>query len=289
MSDTPTVSVLMTIYNRERYVAQAIESVLASTFRDFELVVVDDGSKDKSFEIAQRYIGDARVKLHRNEKNLGQFENRNHAASLGRGKYLKYLDSDDYIYPHGLEVMVSCMERFPEAGIGLARKEEIGTPYPVLLSPEEVYRKHFSGNGFLSNAPTSSIYRADAFRAVDGFLEGYHYGDSQLLLKLCARFPTLLLPPGLTWWRAHEDQANALQQKDLVCLAQYFHEELKALESEDCPLQGADRERAISWLKGLQVRKLARLGTKNPGAVAELFRESGLVSSDIRYLFRKPR
>ncbi|HEV2714429.1 MAG TPA: glycosyltransferase family A protein, partial [Terriglobales bacterium] len=96
---TPLVSVLMTAYNREKYIAEAIESVLASNFKDFELIIVDDCSKDRTAEIARRYTSDSRVQVHVNEKNLGDYPNRNRAASLARGKYLKYLDSDDVIYP----------------------------------------------------------------------------------------------------------------------------------------------------------------------------------------------
>ena|SRR5674476_1029541 len=88
----PAVSVLMTAYNREKYIAEAIESVLAQTFTDFELVVVDDGSKDHTVDIARRYSKDPRVSVHINEKNLGDYPNRNRAASLARGRYLKYLD-----------------------------------------------------------------------------------------------------------------------------------------------------------------------------------------------------
>ena len=117
-NDKPLVSVLMTTYNREKYLAIAVESVLASTYENFELIIVDDQSKDKSYEIALSYAQkDKRVKVFKNEKNLGDYPNRNKAASLANGKYLKYVDADDMIYPTGLEVMVSGMEKFPEAGI----------------------------------------------------------------------------------------------------------------------------------------------------------------------------
>src|ERR1041384_4534965 len=102
----PLVSLLITAYNREQFVAEAIESVLAQTFTDFELIVVDDGSQARTIEIARRYCKDSRVQVHVNKKNLGDYANRNRAASFARGKYLKYLDSDDVLNPHGLEVMV---------------------------------------------------------------------------------------------------------------------------------------------------------------------------------------
>src|ERR1044072_333802 len=103
----PIVSVLTTAYNREKNIGQSIESVLASTLTDFELIIVDDGSKDRTVEIEKKYAQiDARVKVYVNEKNLGDYPNRNKAANYAKGKYLKYVDSDDVIYEHTLEVMV---------------------------------------------------------------------------------------------------------------------------------------------------------------------------------------
>jgi len=112
MENNPLVSVLMTAYNREQFIAEAIESVLASTFTNFELIIVDDCSTDKTIEIAKKFeMIDSRVKVYKNDNNLGDYLNRNMSASFAKGKYLKYLDADDLIYPHGLEVMVAAMEK----------------------------------------------------------------------------------------------------------------------------------------------------------------------------------
>src|SRR4051812_47750099 len=97
VTDLPLVSVLMTSYNREKYIAQAIESVIASTYSNLELIIVDDCSKDSTVSIARSYAeNDKRVKVYVNEKNLGDYPNRNKAASYATGKYLKYVDADDY-------------------------------------------------------------------------------------------------------------------------------------------------------------------------------------------------
>ena len=96
MNDSPLVSLLMTSYNREKYIGFAIESVLASTYTNWELIIVDDGSIDKTVEIAQQYEKkDGRIRFYRNEKNLGDYPNRNKAASYAGGKYIKYVDADD--------------------------------------------------------------------------------------------------------------------------------------------------------------------------------------------------
>ena len=111
----PLVSVLMTAYNREKYIAEAIESVLASTYTHFELIIVDDRSADQTVSIAKEYeTRDQRIKVYVNEENLGQFPNRNKAATYARGKYIKYLDSDDRLYDFSLDYCVNMMEKNPE-------------------------------------------------------------------------------------------------------------------------------------------------------------------------------
>src|SRR5947209_14682770 len=160
----PYVSILTTAYNREAFIGDAIESALASKFEDFELIVVDDCSSDRTVEIAKRYTTDPRVRIFVNEKTLTDYANRNHAAQLARGHYLKYLDSDDVIYPHGLEVMVASMDKFPNAALGICRPPSPERPYPIQISPEQAYREHFLERGLFAAAPSSSIIRADAFR-----------------------------------------------------------------------------------------------------------------------------
>src|SRR4051794_39573356 len=107
----PLVSVLMTAYNRQQFIAEAIESVLGSTYKNFELIICDDSSTDDTLAIAKRYaLRDERVKVYSNPKRLGQFPNRNRSSEYAKGKYIKYLDSDDIILPDGLEYCVTEME-----------------------------------------------------------------------------------------------------------------------------------------------------------------------------------
>ncbi|MEJ0081053.1 MAG: glycosyltransferase family A protein [Puia sp.] len=95
----------MTCYNREKYIGEAIESVLASSYSNLELIIVDDHSSDDTVNIGRAYAEkDNRVNVYLNEKNLGDYPNRNKAASYARGEFLKYVDSDDYIYPWGLGI-----------------------------------------------------------------------------------------------------------------------------------------------------------------------------------------
>ncbi len=151
----PGISVLMTTYNREKYVEAAIQSVLNSTFTDFELIVTDDGSTDSTVRIVEKMAQhDTRIKLHINPTNLGDYPNRNQAASHATGKYLKYVDADDLIYPWGLQILWDCMEQSPAARWGLCSlAQDRDRPFPFQLNPAEAYRYHYLGPGLFTKPP----------------------------------------------------------------------------------------------------------------------------------------
>src|SRR3712207_1346423 len=99
MPDSPTISVLMSVYNGERYLAAAMDSILGQTFTDFELIVIDDGSKDSSPAILKGYAKrDTRVKLTLRE-NKGLTVTLNEAFGKSSGKYLARMDCDDVALP----------------------------------------------------------------------------------------------------------------------------------------------------------------------------------------------
>ena len=208
--NSPAISVLMTTYNREKYVGAAIESVLNSSFKDFELVIVDDRSKDKTVEIVREWQAkDDRVKLFINEQNLGDYPNRNQAAAHATGKYLKYVDADDLIYPWGLQILWDCMERFPEAGWGLCSlAQDKARPFPFVLDTAEAYRYHYLGPGLFHKAPLSSIIKKELFDAVGGFEPGRMVGDYEMWHRLALKSPVALMPHGVVWYRAHDDQES---------------------------------------------------------------------------------
>jgi GT2 family glycosyltransferase len=112
----PKVTVLLPVYNGERYIAAAIESILVQTFRDFQLLVIDDGSEDGTFDVCAGY-DDPRITLVRNEKNLGLIATLNKGLNLCRGDYIARLDCDDFSFPNRLARQVEFMERNPEVGV----------------------------------------------------------------------------------------------------------------------------------------------------------------------------
>lgn len=202
----PLVSVIIPVRNYERYIAAAIESVLAQKLTDYELIIVDDCSTDQTPEIVARYVDGGRIRLVRNETNLGQFPAHNRGAGLARGKYLKFLHGDDIMYPHCLEMMVALMEAFPDAGLGISYNP---WPWvaPHLFSPLEAWRAHVAGQtGMFSEGPSGTVFRADAFRQAGGYDKRFRSGDCEMNLRMAMRFSVLLLPNGLWWYRSHDKQ-----------------------------------------------------------------------------------
>jgi glycosyltransferase involved in cell wall biosynthesis len=268
----PAISVLMTAYNRERFIAEAIESVLSSSFADFELVVVDDASRDRTAEIARQYaLRDARISVVVNESNLGDYPNRNRAARLARGKYLKFVDSDDAIYPHGLEVMFSTMERFPSAALGLSAYGFNHRPHPVLLSPRDAYELEFlDGLDLFGRAPGSAIIRAEPFWQIGGFSGLNQLGDLETWLALARSFPVVTLPAALCWSRVHDAQE---QHYDSLATkaALRFRLQRDALLDAACPLTPAEATWAMENLRRRQGVAFLQM-FRRPRAVAEAIR-----------------
>lgn len=202
------LSVIITSYNREDFIAEAIESVLSSSYKDYELIISDDGSTDNTINIINRYaLKDERIKIYTCEKNKGQFENRNLAASYAQGTYIKYLDSDDIIYPFSLQIMMDAMIKFPDAGLGFCIKYEDGLkPYPYLINPEDAYLTHYLKQELLMIGPSGLIIKKEAFDLVKGFEFFGMPSDNHLTLKIAGKYPLVALQRDLFWWQTHPGQ-----------------------------------------------------------------------------------
>lgn len=271
----PLVSVLMTTYNREKYLAQAVESVLASTYANFELIIVDDQSKDSSLSIAREFAAnDPRVKAILNEKNLGDYPNRNKAASLAKGKYLKYVDADDLIYPTGLEVLVNGMERFPEAGFGLGSlPQDKFRIFPFMLTPEEAYQRHYFKEQLFHKAPLSAIIRRDVFDAVGGFTGRRYLGDFEMWHILAARYPVVLMPHGIVWYREHEEQEMQNNRTDFTIPFKYLQCAEEMINRPECPLSADDRRKALEKLHWNQARYILGVGKNHSRKIMQELRK----------------
>jgi glycosyltransferase involved in cell wall biosynthesis len=121
--DMPKISVLMPLYNVENFIAQAIESVLNQTYTDFELIIVDNCSTDRSVEIARNYESDKRVKIFENDENIGAVRNWNQCMLYASGEYLKFLFADDYFKTNALEEFIKPFESDPSISLVIGSAE----------------------------------------------------------------------------------------------------------------------------------------------------------------------
>ena len=107
----PLVSIVMPAYNSEQYIERAITSVINQSVNDWELLVIDDGSKDHTCQIVkQMAMEDSRIRLYCNESNMGVAKTRNRALDMSRGAYVAFLDSDDMWYPQKLENQIRAIK-----------------------------------------------------------------------------------------------------------------------------------------------------------------------------------
>lgn len=165
---SPTVSVVMPVYNVEQYVADAVCSVLDQSFQDFELLIVDDGGNDASMDIC-RLFSDPRIRII-SQKNRGLAGARNTGIRNARGKYVAFIDSDDLWRPRKLAIHVAHLEKQKTVGVSYAASllvDDAGAPIGVIQSPklsgiraEDVFLRNPVGNG---SAP---VIRREALDAI---------------------------------------------------------------------------------------------------------------------------
>ena len=230
---SPRITVFMAVYNRADVVRGAIDSVLAQTFGDFELLVIDDGSTDGSAKIVDSYA-DPRVRLVVHDRNQGIPRTRNEGLDLARGEYLAILDSDDYAYPRRLERQVDFLDRRPEiAAVGswavrMSPKGKARTLLIRVTDPREI-RAHILYVSCFKN-PTMTA-RTDVLRAYR-YREAFSIcQDIDLWSRVSADHPLANLPEFLVRYRSggssHGDTALTREMRIRV-----IRDQLEALEIE---------------------------------------------------------
>jgi len=140
---TPKVSVLMPVYNGEIYIEQALESLLAQSEQDWELVVVDDGSTDSTPQILAKF-NDARIKVV-HQKNSGEACARNAGLEHAQGKYIAFLDADDFYFPNALEDLSSFLDLHPEYGVAYSNGQICDSNNQPLMTLSEIRPGLYTG------------------------------------------------------------------------------------------------------------------------------------------------
>ena len=215
----PKVSVLMSVYNGERYLREAIDSILNQTFQDFEFIIIDDGSTDRTKEIIRSY-NDLRIRLFNNEKNIGLTKSLNRGIELCRGEYIARMDGDDVSLPMRLEKQVEFMMVNNDVGISGTWNRSIGQNvgvndhYPI--SDSEIRCMLLFNNTFCH---PSLIIRRQAIES-----NGLSYNsrlqyaqDYDLVVRGSEHFLLANIPEVLVSYRSHPDQIAMNKRKDQIC------------------------------------------------------------------------
>lgn len=210
------VSVIVPTYNRARMVCEAIDSVLAQTLREFELILVDDGSTDGTGEVIRdRYGGEPRLRYVAQE-NGGTAQARDHGLREARGEFVALLDSDDLWLPRHLESQVACLDAHGDADLVVCDARYEGGERKGTIFGEKDYRLPDSIDALSKAAwalPGTMLMRTDAVRAL-GFRSEFPYAeDTDFLWRLnLAGRQVRANPEVLTVYRHHDGGGEATQK-----------------------------------------------------------------------------
>jgi len=214
----PKVSAVIPTYNRRALVHKAIDSVLAQTYRDFELIVVDDGSTDGTENDLKTRYGDLITYIR--QENQGESAARNRGIAQARGEYIAFLDSDDLWSPDKLARQVPELDNNPGAAVVFCQAWQIDGngkklgQHPLCrnaAATDFTLERLLMFNRIPAGASTC-LLRRSALERVGGFADDIHYGDEwDLWLRLAAETEMLFVAEPLAFYRRHRDtQSHSL-------------------------------------------------------------------------------
>ncbi|WP_263357934.1 glycosyltransferase [Acidicapsa ligni] len=210
---SPSISVVMSVFNAERFLREAIESILEQSFRDFEFIIIDDGSTDGSSSIIESYrSSDPRLYVHRQE-NRGLIESLNLGCGLARGKYIARMDADDIAIRERFHLQIDFMEAHPEVGVvggvveiidakGKLARDQSTVP----LDNSDIQRELLEHSVLWH--PTV-LMRKSTFVSVGGYRKITDAEDFDLWLRIAEQSHLANLPEVLLKYRIHPTQISA--------------------------------------------------------------------------------
>ena len=205
-------SVIIPLYNKAPYIRKALESVLAQTYADYELIIVDDGSTDGSAEIAEAILQDPASRLIASspnrlirQANSGVSAARNNGVAQASGDYIAFLDADDWWEPTYLECMAQLIEDYPEAGLYASNYVyyKPGKTHVALNIPTGYinYPKAYYEGGAMPVTSITAIMPRAVFDEMGGFPLGIKLGEDFLLwAKTALLYPVAFLNEALAWY-----------------------------------------------------------------------------------------
>lgn len=289
----PAISVVMPVFNGARFLDEAIDSVLSQSWRDLELILVDDGSTDSSRSIAERRAADdrrVRTIAHAANANRGVAASRNAGVAVARARLIAFIDADDRWTPTKLAEQHAIMTRHPEIGLlagathywrswdgGGDRVKQIGAVQDRVVRPPQALLTTYPLARAEAPAPSSFLMTATALARVGGFEESFvgrfsFYEDQAFLTKAYLRESIYFSSACWLDYRQHAGSALAsgLQQGDYLAARSHFMDWFAAYLAEEGSMTGSIRHRMRVARAGLY---MARLRQALGGAVMRNVRQ----------------
>ena len=214
--NAPAVSVVMPVYNGEKYLRESIDSILNQTYTDYEFIIVNDGSNDKTEEIILSY-NDNRIRYIKNEKNLQIVKSLNRGIELAKGRYIARMDADDISLPRRFEKQITFMENNLEIGVcgtwlkTIGEKEEVWK-LPVIHEEIAMQMFFFIDNASYSVSQDSHIKKLTHIYSDDfNKAEDYELWTRLLVKTKFANYPKVLLKYRL--YPEHGTRATYINQQ----------------------------------------------------------------------------
>lgn len=219
-TSSPLVSVVTPVYNGEKYLAECIESVLAQTYENWEYVIVNNCSTDRSLKIAESYREkDERIRIYNNNKFLDLIPNWNHAFRhiSHESKYCKVVHADDFLFPECIDMMAGIAEKWPTVSIVssyVLKSSKIiagcGLPYSkTFISGKEICRYHLLGSMYLFGSPSSLLIRSTLVRDSKPFYnDSYFHADIEACYNALKGSDFGFVHQILTYTRLHENSQS---------------------------------------------------------------------------------
>jgi len=235
----PRITVLMSVFNGEKYIRQAILSILNQTFKDFEFLIINDGSTDRTPQILRSYK-DSRIKLYNNRENKGLTRSLNIGLRIAKGKYIARMDADDISHPERLEKQISTIVKDREIGMVTSWIDEFGLikkPSDYFMrvrtynTPEEIFYTLLFHNCI---AHSTVLFRKDLVLSLNGYAADYEQSqDYNLWVKISRISKILKIKEALVARRSHRDTISARNIQQMINSDKIFLKNMSELLSEE--------------------------------------------------------
>lgn len=293
---SPRISVICTFLNAEQFIEEALESVFAQDFKDWELLLVDDGSTDRSTEIARSFAARFPMRVtyleHARRQNLGTSASRNVGMDHAKGEFIAFIDADDVWRQNKLSVQIALMEHFPDCAMvcgrvnyweswngGVDSLSQTGGLSDVILTPPDALLRLYPLGPAPGAGPSEVLVRTKDVRDVGGFEDRFMglFEDQACFVKIYCNAAIYISGATLVDYRQHSGSITVQSERDNLTIPanRQFYRWLRGyLLSSEAPGSREALRRVRHELRWLAVPILWRLRRK-----WRVFRQSGGIRS----------